>query len=215
MTGREEACIRLAKKVGLQGKTVLDIGCSIGWFPKIALDLQVREIYAIEPDLDKLSLAKKAAPKAIIAHGYAGSLEFPDNKFDVVTLLDVIEHIPKNTEEEVLKEISRVLKSRGYLILTTPAGWWVSKVTDPAWYFGHRHYSREKLEKMLKKAGFKIDYFAMHGGLWEVIGMLVLYITKWIFRIPVPFEEWFDIRRRREFEEPGKIHISLIARKTT
>lgn len=213
MTGREEACIRLAKKINLKGKSILDVGCSNGWFPKIAVDLGAGEVFAIEPDKNKIALAKKNAPKVKISQGHAGDLKFSDKKFDVVSLFDVIEHVPKNTEEKALKEISRVLKPKGYLIITTPSDWWVSKVTDPAWYFGHRHYSKVKLDKLLQEAGFKINYFAIHGGLWEVIGMWVLYVSKWIFRTAMPFEEWFDVRRRREFLELGRIHISLIAQK--
>jgi len=215
MTGREEACIRLAKKVGLKGKIVLDIGCSYGWFPKIAIDLGAKEVFAIEPNPSKVKIAKRATPKAKISQGYAGSLNFPDKKFDIVTLFDVIEHVPKNTEDQVIEEIARVLKPKGQLILATPNDWWLAKLTDPAWYFGHRHYSKEKLTKMLSRDGFKIEYSAVHGGFFEVTGMMVLYISKWILRVPMLFEEWFDIRRRKEFQEPGNIHISLIARKTT
>lgn len=213
MTGREEACIRLAKKVNLKGKSILDIGCSYGWFPKIAIDQGAKAVFAIEPDKNKVAIARKAAPKAKISQGYADKLNFPDNNFDVVTLLDVIEHVPKNTERQVLKEISRVLKPKGVLIITTPSDWWISKITDPAWYFGHRHYSKSQLEKLLKESGFMLNYFAMHGGFWEVVGIWVLYISKWIFRSPMPLEEWFDIRRRKEFIEPGKIHTSLSAQK--
>lgn len=213
MTGREEACIRLAKKVSIKGKKLLDIGCSYGWFPKVVLDLGAKEVFAIEPDQRKIAIAKKVAPKADISQGYAGKLKYPANKFDIVTLFDVIEHVPKNTESQVIKEIARVLKPRGYLLLATPFDWWIAKLVDPAWYFGHRHYSKEKVTKMLAKEGFKIKYSAVHGGFWEVIGVWVLYTSKWIFRMPMPFEEWFDVRRRREFIEPGKLHISLIAQK--
>lgn len=213
MTGREEACIRLAKRVGLKGKSVLDIGCSIGWFPRIATSLDASQVCAIEPDAAKIKIAKKAAPKAKIYQGYAGSLNFPNKQFDVVTLFDVLEHVPKKTEGEVLKEIRRVLKSKGHLLIGTPNDVLLSNITDPAWYLGHRHYTKKALTNMLGKEGFKIKYYAVHGGFWEVVAMLVLYTTKWIFRIPMPFEEWFDIRRRKEFIEPGSTHISLIAQK--
>lgn len=46
-------------------------------------------------------------------------LNFPDNFFDYVTLLAVIEHIPESCG--IFKEINRILKDDGRIILTTPA----------------------------------------------------------------------------------------------
>lgn len=213
MTGRLEKCINLAKKVGLKGKTVLDIGCSDGWFCRVATDEGAKAIYAIEPDPNKIKLAQKNAPKTRVRRGIAGKLNMPKDKFDIVTLFDVIEHVPKNSELQVFKEVSRVLKKNGYLILSTPFDWWLSKIGDAAWYFGHRHYSEEKLTRLLKETGFKIKQFSTHGGFWEIISMWILYISKWIFHIPMPFEQWFDKKRRKEFNQEGKAEIFLIAQK--
>lgn len=213
MTGRLEACIRLAKKVGIKGKVILDIGCSDGWFCKIALNEGAKEIYAIEPDPDKLKVAKDIIPGAKIKKGTAGKLRFPKNKFDIVTLFDVLEHVPKNSESQVFGEISRVLKKDGYLLLSTPFNFWFSKITDPAWYFGHRHYSIKGLKRLLQEKGFRIKQINLHGGIWEIIAIWVLYTSKWIFRIPMPFEEWFDVRRRKEFGKRGRVEVFLIAQK--
>src|SRR3990167_5399994 len=104
MTGRVEACIDLAKKVGIKGKRIIDVGCSNGWFCEIALKGGAKEVCAIEPEDEKLRLARKTAPKATIKQGFANKLDFKSGKFDLATLFDVIEHIPKNSEVEVLKE---------------------------------------------------------------------------------------------------------------
>lgn len=213
MTGRLEACIRLAKKVGIKNKVILDVGCADGWFCKIAVEMGAKEVCAIEPDPIKIKVVKKVAPKAKIKKGVAGKLEFPKNKFDVVTLFDVIEHVPNNSELDVFKEIGHVIKSKGYLLLSTPFNFWLGTITDPAWYFGHRHYSRKKLEKLLNETGFRIKEFNTRGGPWEAVAMWVLYISKWIFYAKMPFEEWFDAKRRREFKKIGKMEIFLIAQK--
>ena len=213
MTGRLEACIRLAEKVGLRGKKILDIGCSDGWFLKEAFEMGARDVCAIEPDDGKIKTAKKIAPKAKIKKRVAGKLDFPKNSFDVVTLFDVVEHVPKNTEPQVFSEINRVLRPKGYLLLSTPFKFWLANITDPAWYFGHRHYSRDKLDKLLGDAGFKIKEFKTSGGMWEAVAIWVLYTSKWIFHIPMPFEEWFDTKRRKEFRKKGKAEIFLIAQK--
>lgn len=54
-------------------------------------------------------------------------LPLEDNSFDLVTLLEVIEHI--ENKKHILSEIYRVMRENGHLILTTPdAGvpvWWL------------------------------------------------------------------------------------------
>ncbi|MBV5278114.1 MAG: class I SAM-dependent methyltransferase [Campylobacteraceae bacterium] len=49
---------------------------------------------------------------------FEDKIPFTDNEFDCVTILDVIEHI--YDQDKVLKEISRVLKKDGLLIITVP-----------------------------------------------------------------------------------------------
>ncbi len=53
-------------------------------------------------------------------------LPFPDNHFDVVTMLAVFEHIECDKLPIVVSEIHRVLCPGGSYVLTTPASW-----TDP------------------------------------------------------------------------------------
>ncbi|MEK7504478.1 MAG: class I SAM-dependent methyltransferase, partial [Patescibacteria group bacterium] len=192
-----------------------DVGCSYPWFLSYVQKNGAKEVAGIEPDIVKVKAARKQVPKAKILQGHAGDLKFTNKSFDLVTLFDVIEHIPSNTEPDTLKEINRVLKPGGHLIISTPLAHWFSMITDPAWYFGHRHYSENQLSEMLEKTGFKIKSVVTHGGIWEIIGMWVLYISKWIFKIKMPFEDWFDSKRRKEFKERGFTHIMLIAQKTT
>lgn len=215
MTGRLEACLRLAEKVGVKNKRILDVGCSYPWFIEYALKRGARSAFGVEPDGKKVKAGQLQVPMAIIKQGYADKLEFTTASMDLVTLFDVIEHVPVNTEQKVFSEINRVLVKGGHLIISTPYSHLIAKLSDPAWYFGHRHYSEHQLSEMLKKTGFKVKRVVMHGGIWEIIGMWVLYVSKWILRIKMPFEEWFDARRREEFKKKGFTHIMLIAQKTT
>lgn len=48
------------------------------------------------------------------------SLPFPDRSFDIISMVEVIEHIPEATLGLVMSEIGRVLKPGGFLIATTP-----------------------------------------------------------------------------------------------
>lgn len=215
MTGRLEACIRLAEKVGLRNKRILDVGCSYPWFIDYALKHGVKSASGVEPNAQKVKTAQLQVPKATIKQGYAEKLEFTSGSMDLVTMFDVIEHVPANTELQVLREINRVLTKKGHLIISTVHSHPLAQLFDPAWYFGHRHYSENRLHEMLKKTGFKVSSTVTHGGIWEIIGMLILYISKWVLRSKMPFEEWIESKRREEFKEKGFTHIMLIAQKTT
>lgn len=57
-------------------------------------------------------------------------IPFPDQSFQAVTAFDVLEHLPNL--EKITREMNRVLKSRGYLILGIPNENWLWKVV---WYF--------------------------------------------------------------------------------
>src|SRR5258706_479952 len=50
-------------------------------------------------------------------------LPFEDNFFEAVTLLAVVEHLDPSLMAVLFKEVYRVLKPQGMVILTTPAAW--------------------------------------------------------------------------------------------
>lgn len=102
------------------------------------------------------------------------SLPFEDASIDVVTMLAVLEHI--ENEKEILREIHRVLKDSGRLVLTVPSVWsqpvleflsYKLKIVDEAEIRDHkRYYDREKLRQVLvEESGFK-NFFHQYFQLW-------------------------------------------------
>ncbi|NDJ17370.1 class I SAM-dependent methyltransferase [Myxacorys almedinensis] len=99
------------------------------------------------------------------------SLPFPDNSFDVVTMLAVLEHLEHETP--ILREIHRVLKHSGKLILTVPSVWaqpvleflaYQLKIVDEAEIRDHkRYYDRQALQNIIvreaKFQDFHHQYF--------------------------------------------------------
>lgn len=98
---------------------------------------------------------------------------FADNTFDVVTVVSTLEHVglgdesygdTKNVQGDIaaMKEISRILKPRGYVLLTIPFG-------KPAQLPFMRIYDKKRVAKISKY--FKIDtelYMHKDGNSWEV-----------------------------------------------
>ena len=102
------------------GKTnnlkILDIGCGTGIVIKRME--KYGKVVGIDMSDESLGFCKVRGIKSVIKAD-ATNLPFDDNTFDLITALDVIEHI-KN-EDLVISEISRVLKNNGKVIATVPA----------------------------------------------------------------------------------------------
>lgn len=197
LTGRHKKSFDFVGDV--KDMVILDIGCSFGWFEKMAIENGCKNVIGIEPEEKFFYEAKREVPKAIFKRGSALDIPFKDKSFDIVVMFDVLEHLPKGTEMIALKEIKRVLKIGGKLILSTPLNHWWSNLMDLAWYFGHRHYSDKQLKKMLETVGFKIDKVEKRGGFFEMINIILLYIFKWIFKREIPFKRFFEKKREKEY----------------
>ncbi|MGG6263958.1 class I SAM-dependent methyltransferase [Leptolyngbya sp. AN03gr2] len=139
---------------------VLDIGC--GRSATLLKAIAPRIDYGVGVDF-KVSPAKTGNIETIplkLDH----ELPFPDQSFDVVTMLAVLEHIEHETP--ILQEVYRVLKDSGKLILTVPSVRakpvleflaYRLKIVDEAEIRDHkRYYDRQTLQHvMLKEAPFQ------------------------------------------------------------
>jgi len=197
LTGRHKYSFKFCGDV--KGKEILDVGSSYGWFEKFTIRAGCKSVVGIEPEEKLFYEAQKEVPGAMFKKGSALYIPAKDQSFDLVVMFDVIEHIPKGTEMIALKEIKRVLKPRGTLVMSTDFSFWLAKIMDPAWYFSHRHYNEKQLNRMLKKVGFKIEKIEKRGGFFEMISAILLYIFKWIFRREVPFKKFLEQKRDEEY----------------
>jgi SAM-dependent methyltransferase len=161
--------------LSLQPRRVLDVGAKDGWLVR---QLKAYGISAVGVDIHP------GSPPVIAAD--ARRLPFRDGSMDVVALLDVIEHLPRGSETQALRECARVLRSEGILVLSTPSAWTIGTCTDPAWWLrGHRHYTAEALRKLVRDAGLSIVDLQTRGGWSEVVGLPPLYLVSRL-HLPMP-----------------------------
>lgn len=138
---------------------VLDVGCGTA---ELLLALQARSTALSGVDLrtDFLEIAKSRLPcadirLANIEHG----LPFSDASFDTILFCDVIEHLQRPVE--ALRELRRLLRPGGIVLLTTPnSNSMVRKLTGRGWFAlqdpSHLiFYTRFSLRHLMRKVGFE------------------------------------------------------------
>jgi ubiquinone/menaquinone biosynthesis C-methylase UbiE len=110
----------------VRGKKVLDAGCGEGHLLK-RLSERKAEYFGADITDAALKKARERVPNGKFYKMDLAKLEFPDETFDCVTCSEVLEHI--YLYKDVMKELVRVLKKGGLLIITFPneANWTISR----------------------------------------------------------------------------------------
>jgi len=102
------------------GGNVLDVGCGSGVMVEDLL-AQNCTLWGIDPSSKMIDQCRKnfgSRPNVHFFVGAAEKIEFPDNSFDTVICMGVVERVKDN--DVVLKEMTRVLKREGTLLITLP-----------------------------------------------------------------------------------------------
>lgn len=85
------------------------------------------------------------------------TLEFPDERFDVVISCDVLEHIDE--DRKAMEEMARVLRPGGICVLTVPAHRWLWSGHDEA--LDHRRrYEAGELRELIESAGLQVELYS-------------------------------------------------------
>jgi len=98
--------------IDLKPKSVLDIGCGNGLLLNELIKVNKANYYGVDV------FTRKNTTFAYKKSDITKELPFNNDTFTCVILGEVIEHVPN--PDFVLKEIYRILKKDGYLIISTP-----------------------------------------------------------------------------------------------
>ena len=151
------------------GGRLLDLGCAVGVFLSLAKE-EGWDVCGVDISAYAISCAQKLCEAEVHA-GELAEIGFPSASFDVITMWDVVEHF--DHPMETLKEVHRILKEDGMILLDTPnegsllrkvargvygiSGGRISYPTRKLYHEYHRYYfSEDTLRRMLEASGFVI-----------------------------------------------------------
>jgi SAM-dependent methyltransferase len=103
--------------------SLLDWGCGLGKFA--AQVAATGQLHVAACDIDDQFVAQAAqlgagAVEPFVIDERAPVVALPDATFDVVTMLDVVEHLGPDSLQKALAEIARLLRPGGLLVITVP-----------------------------------------------------------------------------------------------
>jgi SAM-dependent methyltransferase len=177
--GVDRRCRAVIARAGQRAGHVLDVGCATGVF----LDGMRRwgwQTTGVEPNAAASAYARERLGLEVIT-AELETAGLPDASFDMVTLWDVIEHVPG--PRRTLTEAQRVLRPGGLLVLSLPSIESVEARLFGRYWAGWdqpRHlalFPREVLVDLLREVGFvepQITAFTGHHG------TLVLSLDFWL-----------------------------------
>ena len=156
---------------GRRGLRVLDIGCGAG----VMSDFLTRygKVTGIDFSRPAIELGGVLSREARFRAGRVEELD-PGARFDLITLFDVLEHIPRDQRAAFLADVHSRLAARGTIVSSTP------HATDNRWLAENR-------PELLQVVDEAVDL----ADLIEVTGRLGLELVHY---------RTYDIDRRRQYQ---------------
>ncbi|HKO44554.1 MAG TPA: class I SAM-dependent methyltransferase [Pyrinomonadaceae bacterium] len=130
---------------------ILDVGCGTGG--NLSLLSQFGDAEGVDVSTDALEFCRQRGLNNVRL-GAAEQLPFEDGTFDLVTALDVVEHIDDDIAG--LREFRRVLKPEGRILLFVPTFMFLWGVQDDVSHH-RRRYRLPELRKAVEQAGFVVE----------------------------------------------------------
>jgi 2-polyprenyl-3-methyl-5-hydroxy-6-metoxy-1,4-benzoquinol methylase len=190
-----------------RASAVLDVGCGFGFALRALRSLGFHDIQGIERSPEQARACEGAGLPVKLCDDSIAWLASRPAAFDCVLLLDVLEHVPREEQIDLLRAIHSCLRPGGRLIVTTPNA---NSILASRWlhndYTHHSSFTEHSLHFVLANAGFEsirldnskgIGRFPLR--LWRRSGWAAArkWIVRWcwlqVFKAELPWEKIEEI----------------------
>jgi SAM-dependent methyltransferase len=134
---------------------ILDAGCGTGG--NLNFLSQFGEVTGVELDNGAAALARDRGNCTILKGSLPDKMPFAGQQFDLIVLLDVLEHI--DDDKASLRTLQNLLVPRGFLVLTVPAFPFLWSMHDKE-HHHKRRYRAKGLQEIIESAGLRIQYLS-------------------------------------------------------
>ncbi|ABF42128.1 Methyltransferase type 11 [Candidatus Koribacter versatilis Ellin345] len=131
--------------------TILDVGCGTGLNHEMLSEFG--EVFGTDASEEALRFSRQRNIQNLVLSD-AEALQFADETFEIVTALDVLEHV--NDDLKAISEIWRVMKPDGVFVISVPAYGFLWSEHDEALHH-RRRYAAHELRNKLINAGFEVE----------------------------------------------------------
>lgn len=135
------------------GARILEMGCGTG--SNLALLQRYGRVDAVEPDDPARALASRRSGIPVKGGLLPDGVDLADGAYDLIVLLDVLEHIPDDLG--ALKALRPKLATGGRILVTVPAMPWLWSAHDAA-HHHQRRYTAKTLTRLFEAAGYRIRH---------------------------------------------------------
>jgi len=176
--GRRRIIQSLVEKIRATLKTsnprILDVGCGTGANLKMLAGYGSAEGVDISPQAVEFCRERGLDSVKL---GAAEQLPYENESFEIVTALDVIEHLDDDVAG--LREMRRVLRHDGRVLLFVPAFMFLWGVQDDV--SNHRRrYTLPSLVKAVEAAGFAVEWSSYANISFFLPVLLVRSVMRWL-----------------------------------
>ena len=145
---------------------ILDAGCGTGG--NLAWLSSLGQVFGIDYNEIACSLSAKKSG-CVIRASLPDGIPFKNEVFDLITLLDVLEHLEKDLE--TLRQLREKLKPGGRMLITVPAYRHLWSGHDVV-HHHKRRYLKNQLRELMEESGLTIDYLSYYNTLlYPVVAM--------------------------------------------
>jgi SAM-dependent methyltransferase len=139
---------------------ILEIGCGTGH--NLVMLKRFGRVDAIEIDAAARAIASQRLGRAVMAAPLPALTGVEDRAYDLVALLDVLEHVDE--DREALESIARKLKPGGRILIAVPAHPWMWSAHDVVNHH-KRRYTRKTLRAVVASAGLRLEMMSWFNSL--------------------------------------------------